>query len=147
MRQYVCRLGGTPGRPSAAARDIPYRFYVADRARAERVRAPGRCHRREPRCARGGADESQLAAILAHEIAHVSERHAAAQLTDDTLARWGIGLLGALLGNVGGAFTAQIVATAAVEGTMRSFSREDERRCGSVKLSGCSRAQAGARAP
>ena len=43
------------------------------------------------------ANESQLAGVLAHEIAHVAQRHAAAQVTQGAFANWGLGLLSAML--------------------------------------------------
>ncbi len=41
--------------------------------------------------------------MLAHEIAHIAQRHAARQVTNGAFANWGLGLLSALLGNSGGA--------------------------------------------
>jgi predicted Zn-dependent protease len=38
--------------------------------------------------------ESQLAAVLAHEIAHISQRHAAQQLSNAMVTNLGLSLLG-----------------------------------------------------
>jgi predicted Zn-dependent protease len=72
-------------------------------------------------------NEAQLAGILGHEIAHISERHAAAQMTKGLVANGLLGLLGALLGNDSSARAAQVAAQALAGGYMLKFSRDDER--------------------
>ncbi|HSL20851.1 MAG TPA: M48 family metallopeptidase [Vicinamibacterales bacterium] len=72
-------------------------------------------------------NESQLVSVLAHETAHISERHAADQLTKAMVANGLLALLGAVLGNDGGARTAQIAARFVAGGYMLKFSRDDER--------------------
>jgi len=51
-----------------------------------------------------------VAGVLAHEVAHIAQRHAASQLTKGIVANLGLGLLGAVLGNGGGAGAAQVAA-------------------------------------
>jgi predicted Zn-dependent protease len=80
------------------------------------------------------ANESQVAGVLAHEIAHIAQRHAADQLTKTVLTKWGIGLLGGLLGNTGGAGAAQIAAGLLANGAFLEFSRDDEREADRVGL-------------
>jgi predicted Zn-dependent protease len=75
-----------------------------------------------------------VAGVLAHEIAHVAQRHAASQLTKAVITRWTIGLLGGLLGNTGGAGTAQIAASLMANGAFLKFSRDDERDADRVGL-------------
>jgi predicted Zn-dependent protease len=70
--------------------------------------------------------ESQLAGILAHEIAHISQRHAAEQLSNVMVTNLGLSLFGALLGNAGGAAAANIAAHYVASGTFLKFSRDDE---------------------
>ena len=65
--------------------------------------------------------------MLAHEVAHISERHAADQLTKNLVANGLLGLLGALLGNDGGARAAQAAAQVLAGGYMLKFSRDDEK--------------------
>jgi predicted Zn-dependent protease len=72
-------------------------------------------------------NESQVAGVLAHEIAHIAQRHAADQLTKTLLAKWSLGALGAMLGNTGGAGTAQIAGALVTNGVFLKFSRDDER--------------------
>jgi predicted Zn-dependent protease len=73
------------------------------------------------------ANESQLAGVLAHEIAHIAERHAADQITKQLVANGLLGLLGAMLGSGGGARTAQKSAQVLANGYLLKFSRDDER--------------------
>jgi predicted Zn-dependent protease len=73
------------------------------------------------------ANEAQLAGVLAHEVAHIAQRHAADQLTKNLVANGLLGLLGAVLGNDRSARTAQIAAQALAGGYMLKFSRDDER--------------------
>jgi predicted Zn-dependent protease len=50
------------------------------------------------------------------------------------LARWSIGLLGGLLGNTGGAGSAQTAASLLANGAFLKFSRDDEREADRVGL-------------
>ena len=72
-------------------------------------------------------NEAQLAGVLAHEVAHIAQRHAADQLTKGLVANGLLGLLGAVLGNAGSARAAQVAAQALAGGYMLKFSRDDER--------------------
>lgn len=79
-------------------------------------------------------NESQVAGVLAHEIAHVAQRHAADQLTKAIIAQWGLGFLGALLGNGTGAGAAQVAAGLLANGVFLRFSRDDEREADRIGL-------------
>ena len=68
-----------------------------------------------------------MAGVLAHEIAHIAERHAAAQISKEIIANRLLGLLGAVLGNAGGATTAEAGAQVLAGGYLMTFTREDER--------------------
>lgn len=70
--------------------------------------------------------ESELAGVLAHEVAHVVERHAARQASAAMVASVGLELLSALLGNTGGAVTSGLAAHALTGSVFLGFSREDE---------------------
>jgi predicted Zn-dependent protease len=80
------------------------------------------------------ANESQVAGVLAHEVAHIALRHAADQLTKAIVANLGLGLLGAVLGNSGGANAAQLAAGFLANGVFLKFSRDDEREADRVGL-------------
>ena len=70
---------------------------------------------------------------LAHEIAHISQRHAADQITKQLVANGLLGFLGALLGNDGGgARTARLGAQVLAGGYMLKFSRDAEREADST---------------
>lgn len=105
----------------------PYNFSVADYREINAFALPGGpvwIHRGIVHAAR---NESQLASVMAHEIAHISQRHAADQLTKAMMAQWGLGVMGALLGNDGGATAAKLAAGFLANGLFLKFSRDDER--------------------
>jgi predicted Zn-dependent protease len=112
----------------------PYTFAVADYREINAFALPGGPVWINRGALQMATNESQVAGVLAHEIAHIAQRHAADQLTKTMIARWGIGLLGGLLGNVGGAGTAQIAAGLLASGAFLEFSREDEREADRVGL-------------
>jgi beta-barrel assembly-enhancing protease len=116
------RLAARAGGPR-----YPYSFSVANKREINAFALPGGpvwVHRGTIAAAR---NEAQLASVLAHEIAHISERHAADQLTKSLIANGLLGLLGAVLGNDRSARTAQIAAQVLAGGYMLKFSRDDER--------------------
>ena len=122
-RKLAARAGGPK---------YPYTFSVANYREINAFALPGGpvwIHRGGISAA---ANEAQLAAILAHEIAHISERHAADRITKSLVANGLIGLLGAALGNDRGARNAQIGAQVLAGGYMLKFSRDDEREADSV---------------
>jgi predicted Zn-dependent protease len=118
------------GRRIAAKADgprYPYSFDVANRREINAFALPGGpiwVHRGAIDAAQ---NEAQLAGVLAHEIAHIANRHAASQITKGTFANVGLGVLGALLGGSNGAKIAQMGAGIAAQATMMKFSRDAER--------------------
>lgn len=118
------------GRRIAARADgprYPYSFDVANRREINAFALPGGpiwVHRGLIDAAQ---TEAQLAGVLAHEVAHVANRHAAEQITKGTFANVGLGLLGSLLGDGRGAHIAQLGAGFAANATMMKFSRDHER--------------------
>jgi predicted Zn-dependent protease len=126
--------------PHAGGAKYPYTFSVADDRQLNAFALPGGpvwIHRGILQAAR---NESQLAGVMAHEIAHVSQRHAADQLTKVTVANWGLGLLGAVLGNDGGATAARIAAGFLANGVFLKFGRDDEREAARVGMQMVTRA-------
>ena len=105
----------------------PYSFTVADADEVNAFALPGGPVWLNRGVLQVATNESQMASVLAHEIAHIARRHAAAQLTNVAIANWGLGLLGAMLGNTGGAGTAQVAGGFLASETFRRFSRDDER--------------------
>jgi len=130
-RRLVAHAGGPK---------YPYSFSVADYRELNAFALPGGpvwVHRGILQTA---TNESQLAGVMAHEVAHISQRHAADQLTKATMANWGLGVLGALLGNDGGATAAKLAAGFLANGLFLKFSRDDEREADRVGLQMLTRA-------
>ena len=103
--QLVASYVASLGRRLAAQADgprYPYSFDVANLREINAFALPGGpiwIHRGAIEAAQ---TESQLAGVLAHEIAHIANRHAASQITKGTVANVGLGLLGSLLGGGNG---------------------------------------------
>src|SRR2546425_7177510 len=113
--------------PHAKGPKYPYSFWVADYRELNAFALPGGPVWLHRGILHAATNESQVVGVLAHEIAHISQRHAAAQLTKAAMANWGLGVLGALLGNNGGAGAAKIAAGLLANGLFLKFSRDDER--------------------
>ena len=131
VRTYVSSLGRRLS-ARAAGPKYPYTFSTANYREINAFALPGGpvwVHRGTIAAA---ANEAQLVAVLAHEIAHISERHAADQISKSLVANGLIGLLGAMLGNDRSAQTAQLGARVLAGGYMLKFSRDDEREADSA---------------
>jgi predicted Zn-dependent protease len=126
VNDYIDSLG----RRIAARADgprYPYSFDVANKRDINAFALPGGpiwVHRGLIDAAQ---NEAQLAGVIAHEVAHIAERHAAEQMTKGTFANVGLGLLGAFLGNGTGGQIAQLGAGFAANAAMLKFSRDHER--------------------
>jgi beta-barrel assembly-enhancing protease len=126
VNRYIDSLGARLARRADGPR-YPYSFDVANRRDINAFALPGGpiwVHRGLIDAAQ---TEAQLAGVIAHEIAHISNRHAAEQMTKSTFANVGLGLLGAFLGDGRGAQIAQLGAGFAANATMMKFSRDHER--------------------
>jgi len=113
--------------PHAGGPQYPYSFSVANYREINAFALPGGPVWINRGTLTAAQNEAQVVSVLAHEIAHISQRHAADQLTKSLVANGLLGLLGALLGNDSGARAAQIAAQALAGGYMLKFSRDDER--------------------
>jgi predicted Zn-dependent protease len=126
VTSYVASVGRRLAARAAGPR-YPYTFSIANYREINAFALPGGpvwIHRGTVQAA---ANEAQLAGVLAHEVAHIAQRHAADQITKSLVANGLLGLLGAILGNDGGARTAQLGAQILAHGYMLKFSRDDER--------------------
>ncbi|PYR26592.1 MAG: hypothetical protein DMF98_08480 [Acidobacteria bacterium] len=126
VNHYVARIGHQLAIHAPGPR-YPYSFSVANYREINAFALPG-----GPVWVNRGAlasarNESQFAAVLAHEIAHVALRHSARQLSNMMIANLGLNFLGALLGNSGGANAAGVAARFVASGAFLQFSRDDER--------------------
>jgi predicted Zn-dependent protease len=130
---YITRIGRRLAK-AAPGEKYPYSFQVADYREINAFSLPGGPVWLNRGVLHAAGNESQVAGVLAHEIAHIAQRHAADQLEKTLLARWSLGMLGAMLGNVGGAGTAQAAGAMMANGVFLKFSRDDEREADRVGL-------------
>ena len=130
---YIRALGQQLSR-SAAGPKYPYTFSVVDYREINAFALPGGPVWLHRGVLQAATNESQVAGVLAHEIAHVAQRHAADQLTKAMMTNWGLSALGAILGNSGGAGAAQVAAGLLASGVFLKFSRDDEREADEVGL-------------
>lgn len=108
--------------------EYPYSFSVANYAEINAFALPGGPTWMHRGAIEAAQNEAQLAGVMAHEIAHIANRHSAGQISKGLAAQVGLGLLAALLGDGGrGAQLTQIGASVAAGATMAKFSRDDER--------------------
>jgi predicted Zn-dependent protease len=126
VQNYVTRIGRRLAAPAKGAR-YPYSFSIANYREINAFALPGGPVWVNRGAIEAARNESQLAGVLAHEIAHISQRHSAQQLSNAMVANLGFNLLGALLGNSGGATAANIAARYVASGAFLKFSRDDER--------------------
>ena len=134
VNSYVAGVGKSLAARAPGPR-YPYTFSVANRRDLNAFALPGGPVWIHRGILHAAANESQVAGVLAHEIAHVAQRHAADQMTKQLIANGFLGLLGAVLGNdPGGARTAQAGARILAGSYMLKFSRDDERDADRVGL-------------
>jgi predicted Zn-dependent protease len=136
---YIGQIGRRLAKAAPGAK-YPYTFQVANYREINAFSLPGGPVWINRGVLHAAANESQVAGVLAHEIAHIARRHAADQMEKTLLARWSLGVLGAMLGNVGGAGTAQAAGAMAANGVFLKFSRDDEREADRVGLQMMTRA-------
>ena len=131
VTQYISGIGRRLAARAPGPR-YPYTFTVANQREINAFALPGGpvwIHRGAIAAA---SNEAQMASVLAHEIAHIAQRHAADQISKQLVANGLIGILGAVLGNDRSAQTAQLGARILAGGYMLKFSRDDEREADSV---------------
>jgi predicted Zn-dependent protease len=130
---YISGIGRRLVR-AASGPKYPYTFSVANYREINAFALPGGPIWLHRGVIHAATNESQVAGVLAHEVAHIAQRHAAGQLTKGIMANLGLGLLGAVLGNSGGADAAQAAAGLLTNGMFLKFSRDDEREADRVGL-------------
>jgi beta-barrel assembly-enhancing protease len=123
---YVARIGRRLAAHAKGAR-YPYAFSIANYREINAFALPGGPVWVNRGAIEASKTESQLAGVLAHEIAHIAQRHSAQQLSNVMVTNLGLSLMGALLGNSGGAAAATIAARYVASGAFLKFSRDDER--------------------
>lgn len=134
LNTYVVQVGKQLAARARGPR-YPYSFSIANYRELNAFALPGGPVWINRGILRAAANEAQLAGVLAHEIAHIAQRHAADQITKQLVANGFLGLLGAVLGNdPGAARTAQAGARVLAGGYMLKFSRDDEREADAIGL-------------
>jgi predicted Zn-dependent protease len=131
VRGYVQSLGERLA-AQAPGPDYPYSFSTANFEEINAFALPGG----PVWINRGALDaaqtEAQIVSVLAHEIAHIAQRHAAEQLTSAVIANGILGLVGSLLGQDRSANAARIATGLFTQGLFLKFSRDDEREADQV---------------
>ena len=125
VREYIRSIGRRLVKAAPGPR-YPYSFSVANYREINAFALPGGPVWINRGVVHAATNESQVAGVLAHEIAHIAQRHAAEQITKAMFANFGLGILGALLGNSGGASAAQTAAGLGTSLWFLKFSRDDE---------------------
>jgi len=133
VRSYVRNIGARLAKAAPGPR-YPYSFTVANYREINAFALPGGPIWINRGVLQSATNESQVAGVLAHEIAHVAQRHAARQMSNAMLANLGLGALGALLGNAGGASAARTAAGLGTNLWFLKFSRDDESEADRVGL-------------
>jgi beta-barrel assembly-enhancing protease len=105
----------------------PYSFSIANYREINAFALPGGPVWVNRGAIQAATTEAQIAGVLAHEVAHIARRHAADQISRGVIANGLLGLLGAMLGNAGGARIAQTGAQMLAGGYLMTFSRDEER--------------------
>ena len=123
VAEYVNRLGQNLARHSDAK--VPFSFKVVEDDNLNAFALPGGYIFVHTGLIKIADEEDELAAAIAHEIAHVAARHLTCRATQNQLARMGSLIPGVLLGGLGG-YAARQAANAAIPMTFLSFTRHDE---------------------
>lgn len=120
----------------ATKKKFPYEFTVLDSNEVNAFALPGGQIFVYAGLIKTAATESELAGVLAHEIAHITEGHSREQM----VSQYGIETLsGILLGKNQGALT-QTASQIAAQGYMSAYSRDNENEADEVGLGYLSKA-------
>jgi predicted Zn-dependent protease len=123
VSEFINRLGQNLARNSDAK--VPFTFRVIEDDSLNAFALPGGFIFVHTGLIRIADEEDELAAAMAHEIAHVAARHLTCRATQQQLARIGTIPLAVVLGGWGG-YAARQAANAVIPMTFLSFSRHDE---------------------
>ena len=123
VSEYINRLGQNLARNSDAK--VPFSFRIIEDDNLNAFALPGGYIFVNTGLIKIADEEDELAAAMAHEIAHVAARHLTCRATQNQLARLGTIPLGVMLGGLGG-YAARQAANAAIPMTFLSFTRHDE---------------------
>ena len=124
ITEYINRIGQNLVRNSDAK--VPFTFQVIEGDSPNAFALPGGYVFIYTGLIKIADEEAELAAAMAHEIAHVAARHMTRQATKSELANLATIPLSVLLGNGLGAIAARQGAGLAIPATFLHFARLDE---------------------
>ncbi len=128
LRQYVDRVGQTLAAKSELP-DIKWTFTLLDSDVTNAFALPGGYVYVTRGLLALAEDEDQLAAVVGHEIGHVTARHGAQRQAQGTLAQVGVvglSILGAVFGGQQAGQLVGQVASVGAQGLVASYSRDQE---------------------
>lgn len=125
VQRYVSHLGMQLARLSTRP-NLPWRLRVIDDPHINAFALPGGFIYVNSKVLQVAGSEAQLAAVLAHEIGHIEGRHHKKKIEQAMRYQLGLGVLGTVLGNGGGANAAMIAGKLLAEGELTRYSREAE---------------------
>jgi len=125
IQQYISELGMQLARASQRPH-MPWRFRVIEDAHINAFALPGGFIYIHSRILELADSEAELAAVIAHEIGHIEGFHHKARIERAMRYQLGLGVLGAVFGQGGGADYAMIAGRLLAQGQLTKYSREAE---------------------
>ncbi len=135
MQSYVQEIGKKIV-PHTERKDIQYKFYVLDNPMVNAFAVPGGYIYISRGLMALANNEAEVAAVVAHEIGHITARHAAERVSQSAVVGLGAAILSAAVGDPG-------VGRAAGLGSelyIKSYSRDQERQADELGVRYLSRA-------
>src|SRR3954470_10178674 len=132
--QYVQQLGRKLVSVIPPDTSWPYQFHVVPQKEINAFALPGGPIFVNIGTITSAADEAQLAGVMAHEISHIYMQHSIKQMKKQQLQQGLVGILGAVLGESGGAAASLAKLGIGIGSGMLSlkYSRGDEAQADSV---------------
>ena len=132
--QYVQRLGRELVAVIPRKTSWPYQFHVVPQKEINAFALPGGPIFVNIGTMTAAANEAQLAGVMAHEVSHVYRQHSIKQIRKQQLQQGIVGILGAVLGQSGGATATLARLDIGIGSGMLSlkYSRGDEAQADSV---------------
>ncbi len=121
VAEYVSRVGQKVA-ANTERTDVQYKFYVIDSPIVNAFAVPGAYIYVSRGLLALANDEAELAGVIAHEIGHITGRHAAARMSQGVL----VGLGAAVLSAVTGSDAVGQVANVGSDLYIKSYSRSQE---------------------
>jgi len=130
VSRYVDALGKKVARYSGE--NYPYTFKVVNQKEINAFALPGGPVYVNVGTIQAADNEGELAGVIGHEIAHITERHATENATKQMGAQIPLAVLGGMLGGGTGGQLAQLVAQFGVGSLFLKYGRDAEREADTV---------------